>query len=87
MDRFERDPASAARPPECPDCDPPAQPDKAYPETPAPNPDHQPLRTSPEAPVLPDSHPEATPREYPDEPRPRCAGQGLKGLQMACRCA
>ena len=66
MDRFERDPASAARPPECPDCDPPAQPDKVYPEMPAPNPDRQPLRTSPEAPVLPDSHPEATPREYPE---------------------
>lgn len=66
MDRFERDSPNAARPPECPECDPPAQPDKAYPETPAPNPDRQPLRTPPEAPMLPDSHPEATPGEYPE---------------------
>ena len=34
--------------------------------TPPPTPDRQPLRTSPEAPVLPDSHPETTPREYPE---------------------
>ncbi len=66
MDHFEKDDANAGRPPECPDCEPPAQPDKSYPETPAPSPDRQPLRTSPEAPVLPDSHPEATPGEYPE---------------------
>jgi len=66
MDRFEQDRVSSARPPECPDCEPPAQPGKAYPETPAPNPDRQPLRTSPEAPVLPDCHPETTPGEYPE---------------------
>lgn len=66
MDRLLRGRFSAARPPECPDCDPPAAPDKRFPETPARDPDHQPLRTAPEAPVLPDSHPETTPGEYPE---------------------
>lgn len=66
MDGLGEGGASAARPPECPDVEPPARPDKTYPETPAPVPDRQPLRTTPEAPVLPDSHPEATPGEYPE---------------------
>lgn len=56
----------AGRPSECPDCDPPAQPAKTYPETPAPAPDNQPLRTPSETPVVPDSHPQAIPLEYPE---------------------
>lgn len=55
-----------ARPPECPECEPPPEPAKTFPETPAPPPDRQPLRTAPETPVLPDSHPEESPREYPE---------------------
>ena len=56
----------AGRPSECPDCDPPARPAKTYPETPAPAPDNQPLRTPSETPVGPESHPGASPVEYPD---------------------
>ena len=66
MNGFENGGPRPARLPECPDCEPPAQPGKTYPEAPAPSPDNQPLRTSPETPNLPDSHPESTPDEYPD---------------------
>jgi hypothetical protein len=66
MSGFENGIPAAARPPECPDCEPPAQPSKTYPETPAPPPDNQPLRTPSETPALPDSHPESIPVEYPD---------------------
>ncbi len=66
MVRFDQDRVNSAHPPECPDCEPPAQPDKRFPETPAPDPDRQPLRTSPETPVLPDIHPGPTPTEYPE---------------------